>query len=272
METICISRILIKKGNITMSKKIITLLIAASLFAAASACGTVENAGDIPEPTEATTETTTEEDTEPSTEEEEKTTEPTDETEPSSEATSEDEESSTEKATQEKTTQEETEAAVQQTDPPVTDAPEPDPTEAPAAVGSFSHDDMTFICGGAQAAVYADASGLVAVLGSPNDVQEAQGCLSNGCDQKIYYYTGISVYTYIDGGREIIYDIEITSASYPTAKGLKVGMSAADMENLYGTGYSAYGNDYCYYDYDGSYLYISTSGGSITSIEYCADV
>lgn len=153
---------------------------------------------------------------------------------------------------------------------PQTEPPADPPTEAPA--GSFSHDDMIFVYGGAQATVLVDAAGLVSALGTPSSVEQAPSCLSNGCDVKNYYYSGLTVYTYIDGDREVIYEIEMTSPSYTTTKGLAPGMSVADAEALYGTNYTSGGGVISYYDSDSTYMYLIVSGDTITSIGYAAEV
>ena len=131
---------------------------------------------------------------------------------------------------------------------------------------------MTFICGGSHATVLVDASGLISALGTASSVEEAPSCLSNGNDIKIYYYSGLTVYTYIEGDKEIIYEIEITSPSYTTTKGLAVGMTVADAEALYGTNYSNSGGVICYYDSSNTYLYLIVSGDQIISIGYAAEV
>ncbi len=252
-----------------MNRKIISALILATAFAMfTSSCGTVDKAPEISEETSmSTSDTASEETTDDTDSSTEETTDSSEETEESSEVSS-------------------TEPPVVLTDTPKKPTSPPEepqteaaaPTQAPAAPtqapasGSFDDSDMTFIYGGSQASVLVDAQGLVSALGSPSDVQEAQGCLSNGADQKIYFYSGINVYTYVENGRETIYDIEITSASYPTPKGLAVGMPESEIERLYGTNYTKSGNGYIYYSSSGTYMYITTAGGAVASVEYCADV
>ncbi len=252
-----------------MRKKISVLLILTALMASASvSCGTTVERAETPDSPVAdiTTEAAGETDTALTTS--------ADSTEASTEA------ETGEETTAEETTEEETIEIIELTDTPKvteapTEAPTPAPTEAPTeapqAAGSFTNDDMHFVYGGAQATVLVDAGGLVSALGAPSDVQQAAGCLSNGLDQKIYSYNGITVSTYVDGSQEIIYDIYITSSAYSTPKGLTVGSPESDIERLYGTGYEKSGSNYCFYGSSGQ-LYITTSGGSVTSIDYYADV
>lgn len=257
-----------------MREKATLLLLIASLGSALfTACGTVDSVGDIPNTVSDTTaaseaDTTAAEGTAAAAS-----------TEASSEDVTEDAtedptEAATEKSTEKKddttqAAQPPTQAAVHE---PATDAPI-QATEAPKPVGgTFGSDDMTFIYGSARAAMYTDAAGLVAALGTPSDVADAPGCLSNGADQRIYTYSGLTIYTYLQGEQSIIYEIEITSPSYSTADGLKVGMSVSDMEALYGTGYQKSGSYYTYSAGPEQELTIGVSGSSITSIDYYATV
>lgn len=267
-----------KKGNRKMKNKFVTALILAAMCAASvTSCGTVES---LDESSAGTTEASTEEITT---------------TEEAAEAVTTTEASTTEEATTEEATEEETTEAESETDAPAdepeteapaaepetaapetaapeTEAPETEaPTEAPVPAGSFSGNDLTFSYGGANGTLFYDAAGLISALGSPSSVDEAQGCLSNGADMKVYHYGGIDVSVYLEGGSEILYDITITSGAYPTSKGLAVGMSYADCVAMYGEGTDCGGGLYCYSSSSG-YLYISTSGDTVTCINYYAEV
>ncbi len=265
-----------------MKNKIIAVaLLAALCTAAVTSCGTVENvsessapiASDTTSTTEATSETAVTEETttatEPSTEEEttETLTTTTEAEEPATEAENSD-------VSEPDNQSQEVVVTPDPTAPPATEAPTEAhtaaPTEAPA--GSFTHDDMTFVYGGTYAEVLTEASGLVSALGSPVSVEEAPSCLRNGNDVKIYYYSGITVFTYIEDGREVIYEIEITSPSFSTTKGVTVGMTVAQVEALYGKNYSMGGGVMSYYDSASTYLYFIVSGDQIVSIGYAAEV
>lgn len=272
-----------RKGNNKMRSKIITImLLAAFCTASIVSCGTVENVSETSSVIGSGESSAADDSLQPVTEESaESTTDTTTSTEPASTETT---TTVTEAATEKEVSAEngyvadpgETPAANTPAETPA-ETPEPQteaPTEAPAVApaGSFNHDDMTFLYGNAQATVLVDASGLIAALGTPSNVEEAPSCLSNGCDVKNYYYSGITVYTYIDGGREIIYEIELTSPSFTTAKGLAPGMTVADAEALYGTNYTSGGGVISYYDSGNTYMYLIVSGDTITSIGYAAEV
>lgn len=139
----------------------------------------------------------------------------------------------------------------------------PIPTTAPIQVTpkpvSFSYSSLL-----------SNASNTVAALGAPNDTIYAQGCLSNGADQKIYKYNGIEISCYVMDGVEYIYDITITGGSYATAEGITVGSSRSAVESVYGAGEPA-GNYVCYYSGDKE-LDIEYNGDTVVSIEYYTPV
>lgn len=254
-----------------MKAKITAVLLIAALGASfITACGTVDSADGTSSPVADTTAADTSADDTTS----------TDKTEASTEITSEEKttaEADTTASNKDNSGENPTKALDTATQPdpeqPKETAPAETPTDAPAAnKGSFSHNDMIFLYGNAEAALFSEASGLVSALGTPSDVMEAPGCLSNGADQKIYSYSGLKISTYVLNGQEFVYDIEITSSAYTTSEGLTVGKSVADMESLYGTGYQKSGNMYIYTDTASEQMYITVSGDTITAIEYYGEV
>lgn len=166
-------------------------------------------------------------------------------TEASTEASSEETSASsttTEAETETTTTVTETETTTQ--------APTEAPTEAPAPASlSFSMSDLG-----------KDAASFVAALGTPADVQTAAGCLSNGADQKIYFYSGLDLSCYVLDGKEYIYDITITGTGFATAEGISVGSTRAQAESAYGQGIES-----------GKYVIYEGSSGTEMSIEYNGD-
>lgn len=267
-----------------MNKKIVTLLIAAAMTAAPlTACGEDKDTG-LSSETGLTIEIATEETDEQETtaSEAEKQEEPTDNTEEATEEqTTEAAQDATEDIQQQSQAQEPSANAEPATEAPTqaptaapTAAPTQAPTEAPteAPAGSFEHDDMTFVCGNTYATVLVEASGLISALGTPQSVEEAPSCLSNGKDVKIYYFSGVTVYTYVDGDMDIIYEIELTDSTHSTPKGLKVGMTLADAQRIYGMDYEYSGGVVSYYDSATTYMYLYMSGDTIASIGYAAEV
>lgn len=160
-------------------------------------------------------------------------------------------------------------------DSPSNDDPQPDEPQGNQSAdpepqqpqgGSFSDSDLSFN----GTALLSNADGLISSLGTPNDVLEAPGCLSNGADQKIYKYGEVEVSCYVMDGSETVYDIMITGSGYSTSKGITVGSSRSDVEAAYGTG-SGGANEVIY----GSASYgmiIGYSGDSVSWIAIHADV
>lgn len=156
---------------------------------------------------------------------------------------------------------EETTTAVTATEAAATAAPPETtavvPTEAPKPQGvTFSAADL-----GQNAAQY------ISDLGTPIDVQTAQGCLSNGADQKIYTFDGVVLSCYVQNGAEYIYDITITSNKHTTGmNSLTVGSSRADIEAAYGKGEESGG--YVVYGGGNCEMSVQYSGDTVASIEF----
>lgn len=151
-----------------------------------------------------------------------------------------------------------------QHDEPQNNQPDPEPQQPQE--GSFSNSDLNFN----GTALLGNADGLISSLGNPNDVVEAPGCLSNGADQKIYYYSGIDVSCYVMNGSETVYDITISGTGYSTSKGISVGSSRSDVEAVYGKGDGG-GSTVIYGSADFG-LYIFYNGDTVSMIDYYASV
>lgn len=151
-----------------------------------------------------------------------------------------------------------------QQDEPQNNQTDPEPQQPQE--GSFSNSDLNFN----GTALLGNADGLISSLGNPNDVVEAPGCLSNGADQKIYYYSGIDVSCYVMNGSETVYDITISGAGYSTPKGISVGSSRSDVEAVYGKGDG--GSSTVIYGSADFGLYIFYNGDTVSMIDYYASV
>ncbi len=136
---------------------------------------------------------------------------------------------------------------------------EPEEEEPVQAAGSFDASDLYAYYSGYSLTVNQDASTLPAA----QSMESAPSCISEGED-KIFHYGDMDVYTYPIGGVDYIYEITLYSSSASTAKGLTVGMTLDDAKAMYGEGS---GDDSMYSWYSGnSYMYVTASGGTITSI------
>ena len=133
------------------------------------------------------------------------------------------------------------------------------PTEAPAYVAGRT--DLSFGYG----KILAGASGVTSSLGTPNDTAEAKGCLAGGLDEKIYYYNGVTVYCYISGGAEYIYDIDVSGGDFSTDQGIRIGSSRSDVEAAYGDTAGAARSTY---ESNGNYLEVRFNGDTVYAFEF----
>ena len=113
-------------------------------------------------------------------------------------------------------------------------------------------------------------SEIETALGDPDNVVQAPSCHYDGTDN-IYYYSGVTVYTYMQDDKSIIYSIEVSDASYPTAEGVKVGMTLDEAKALCGDGAEELANGAAYTLGEGMKLNLRTADGKISVIEYYAE-
>lgn len=109
-------------------------------------------------------------------------------------------------------------------------------------------------------------SDFTAIYGEPHSSEVVQGCLSNGADQKVCYYDGMTVLCYIAGDGDHIYDVTIDSGSYPISSGVSVGSSRADVESVYGAGETKF-ERYVYYYSGSNSLSFEYDGDTVVSID-----
>lgn len=135
--------------------------------------------------------------------------------------------------------------------------------------GSFSSSDAAVNIKGQKIKVNTDYNKYASALGKANSVQQAPSCHYSGMDN-IYYYSGFTIYTYLKDSQEIIYDIEVTSSSYKTTKGVKVGDSADTVKQTYGSP-AIDTADYIEYQSGSTHLAFYISGSTVNTIEISSD-
>lgn len=140
-----------------------------------------------------------------------------------------------------------TESSTEATAEPTTEAPVESQTDAPTTEPPTDAQPVVHNVQFGMDMLKNNADGVVSSLGTPVDIQSAQGCLTNGADQKIYVYEGLTIKCYIMDGTEYIYEIDIISGNYSVSSGITVGSSKADVESAYGTGEES-GQYLTYYD------------------------
>lgn len=125
--------------------------------------------------------------------------------------------------------------------------------------GSFSASDLYAYYGGYSLTINQDMS----TFAEASSVDVSPSCYYDG-DDKIFHYGDMDVYTYPYGESDLVLEIAILSGNVTTAKGLSVGMTVDDALAMYGPA-SESGGTYTWSD-GNTYMYISSSGGVITSI------
>ena len=106
-------------------------------------------------------------------------------------------------------------------------------------------------------------------LGGATDVVEAPSCHYDGMDT-IYTFAGFALYTYRAEDKSIIYLIELKDDTAATLEGAKVGMTAGEIEALYGTGYTESGVIRSYPLGKDATLDFTMEDGKAALIEYVA--
>jgi hypothetical protein len=115
----------------------------------------------------------------------------------------------------------------------------------PLTFGSFTQEDLVFAIEGNNFALDTDIAPLIEILGDDYTLSSAPSCVYDGED-KTYDYGNIIIYTYPNGEKDIIWEIDIVGSEYPTAKGIKVGDSLEDINAAYGDSGFDVGHTYIY--------------------------
>ncbi|HJD24766.1 MAG TPA: hypothetical protein H9694_11630 [Firmicutes bacterium] len=108
---------------------------------------------------------------------------------------------------------------------------------------------------------------MQSALGEPENVVQAPSCHYDGTDN-IYYYAGVTVYTYMQDDKSIVYSVEVSDAAYPTPEGVKVGMTLDEAKALCGDGAEEITNGVSYSLGNGMELNLRATDGKISTIEY----
>lgn len=100
---------------------------------------------------------------------------------------------------------------------------------------------------------------------------EAASCYYDGLD-KVFTYDGYEVTTFPKEDGDYIQDINISSESIKTDKGIGVGSALADVEEAYGKDYTISGKMYKYYQDNTKYMYFFILNDVVQYYGYGMDV
>lgn len=93
-------------------------------------------------------------------------------------------------------------------------------------------------------------------LGDDYEYSESISCAYDGLD-KIYAYDNFSIYTYPDGDKDYVLEVEVLGGNYATSKGIKIGSSREDVIKAYGEKYLE----------DGALLYYNKTNNAADTTE-----
>lgn len=132
-------------------------------------------------------------------------------------------------------------------------------------------DGYVYEANGTKIAMDAEAEAIITALGDPISYFEAASCAFEGLD-KTYTYDGYTVDTYPDEeGIDRINDVVLNDDTVTTPEGARLGMSSADVEEIYGSDYEESNGSYAYAK-GGMKLLIVIKDDVVTSIQYISTV
>lgn len=103
------------------------------------------------------------------------------------------------------------------------------------ADGKVTKEDFATIVNGVRIELGTDINDIIEELGEPDNYVQARSCLHDG-DDKIYTFGGITIYTYPDEKKDIVYIVEYIGEEL-TPAGVGVGSTMAEVEKAYGKEY-----------------------------------
>jgi len=125
--------------------------------------------------------------------------------------------------------------------------------------GQLIEEDFIFLFNEAEYALGCEAAELIAAIEAhyemPMDVLEAPSCLFDGMDRE-YSNEDLVFATYPIGedGADMLETVMVFSPEYPSARGICVGMTRAEVE-------AAYGDNY-YFDYNQMFYFLNVEENS----------
>lgn len=133
-----------------------------------------------------------------------------------------------------------------------------------------SLDDYKFVYQGVTITPDMNTNEFLEQLGEPLHYYEVKSCAFEGMD-KIYTYTSFEISTYPNGENDLVSYIYFKDDTVTTEEGAYIGMSKADVLELYGDGYVESAGAYVY-SKGGMELRFVFEGESLISIEYATTV
>ncbi|MBQ8431914.1 MAG: hypothetical protein IJX28_03425 [Clostridia bacterium] len=124
----------------------------------------------------------------------------------------------------------------------------------------------TFAVGSTTVAIDAPAASLLEALGAWSDYAESPSCAFEGMD-KVYTYASFELETYCLGGVDYIAAVHLLDDSVTTRKGIRIGSTAQEVLDAYGTPASQ-SDAAIVYTATGMKLQFLLRDGVVTNIQY----
>ena len=143
------------------------------------------------------------------------------------------------------------------------------PTSSAGGENAFCDDSGKITLGTAELSVGMEITeAIINKVGEPDDILSAPSCFFDGEDA-IYIYEDFSLYTYLDGDKNYLYIIELSTSANETELGAAVGMNIYDVEELYGEAASSTATSKVYKTGENSKIrFTFDDTDTVTLIEY----
>ena len=120
-----------------------------------------------------------------------------------------------------------------------TNAPTADPLEGTNAAGQaapIGPEDFTVFLNGVPITPGDNYNDKLEAVGGDPVIQKGNACIGGGYDTNYYYNNEtFTVYTVVEGGAQLVYDIYVTGPGYPSSRGAEVGVTTREaLHRLYG--------------------------------------
>ena len=111
-------------------------------------------------------------------------------------------------------------------------------------------------------------SDIVEALGEPKDVSSQTTCHGTEGEDKTYTYDGFTIMTYPKDGKDLVLEVNISSADIASSKGVKVGDPVSAVTAAYGEPSKKVGVYYSYSTADNKSLQFMVENDVVTEIDY----
>ena len=109
---------------------------------------------------------------------------------------------------------------------------------------------------------------IVEALGEPKDVSSQTTCHGTEGEDKTYTYDGFTIMTYPKDGKDLVLEVNISSADIASSKGVKVGDPVSAVTAAYGEPSKKVGVYYSYSTADNKSLQFMVENDVVTEIDY----